>query len=182
MSDLNRNSSPTTIERPEPAQDEQDGPREGTEQKPERRLDVSFSQVVGGALAAMTAAAIGSRLGVAGTIIGAAVASVVASIAGSLYVSGIKRTRAGVKTAIQYATPKSRNGSRPNPAPLSRQDPSKVTLTESLSESAVAGRPTSVTLVEDDNQDLAATNLPPKGGPTRRNRKRLIWGSVVGAV
>ena len=36
------------------------------------KLDLSLTKVLGGALAAMTAAAIGSRLSVAGTLVGAA--------------------------------------------------------------------------------------------------------------
>ena len=54
---------------------------------------VSSSQVVGGALAAMTAAVAGSWLGVAGTLIGAAVGSVVATIAGTIYTNSLRKSR-----------------------------------------------------------------------------------------
>ncbi|WP_262852006.1 hypothetical protein [Mumia quercus] len=54
---------------------------------------VSSSQVVGGALAAMTAAVAGSWLGVAGTLIGAAVGSVVATIAGTVYTNSLRKSR-----------------------------------------------------------------------------------------
>ena len=40
-----------------------------------KKIDLSFSQVIGGALAAMTAAFLGSRLSLAGTVTGAAMAS-----------------------------------------------------------------------------------------------------------
>ena len=63
-----------------------------------RAIDLSPSQVLGGALAAMTAAAIGSRLGAAGTIIGAAAASVVAAVAGAVYTASLRRTHAKVRT------------------------------------------------------------------------------------
>jgi hypothetical protein len=63
-----------------------------------RRFDLSLSQIIGGALAAMTAAAIGSRLGAAGTIIGAAAASVVAAVSGALYTASVRRTHEKVKT------------------------------------------------------------------------------------
>jgi hypothetical protein len=63
-----------------------------------RRFDLSLSQVIGGALAAMTAAAIGSRLGAAGTIIGAAAASVVAAVSGAIYTASVRHTHQKVKT------------------------------------------------------------------------------------
>jgi hypothetical protein len=63
-----------------------------------RRFDLSLSQIIGGALAAMTAAAIGSRLGAAGTIIGAAAASVVAAVSGALYTASVRHTHQKVKT------------------------------------------------------------------------------------
>ena len=61
-------------------------------------LGLSAPQVVGGALAAMTAAALGSQLSVAGTIIGAAVASIVAAVAGAVYTTSIRHTGNKVKT------------------------------------------------------------------------------------
>jgi hypothetical protein len=67
------------------------------EEKP-KKLDLSLTQLLGGALAAMTAAALGSRLGVAGTITGAAVASIVAGVGGSLYTASLRTTREKVKT------------------------------------------------------------------------------------
>lgn len=68
--------------------------------RPTTRLDLSASKIIGGALAAMTAAALGSTLGVAGTIIGAALASTVAAIAGALYTTSFTRTQERVRTAI----------------------------------------------------------------------------------
>jgi len=73
-------------------------------QAPEKEpIKVSFSvpQLAGGALAAATAALIGSRLGVAGTILGAAVASIVGGVGGTLYSAGIDRTHRKVTEAIQ---------------------------------------------------------------------------------
>ncbi|HEX8510671.1 MAG TPA: hypothetical protein VF635_14385 [Propionibacteriaceae bacterium] len=68
------------------------------------KLDLSPSQLLGGALAAMTAAALGSRLGVAGTITGAAVASLIAGVATSLYTASLRHTRARVQTALGRGT------------------------------------------------------------------------------
>lgn len=59
---------------------------------------VRISQVLAGALAAVTAALIGSTMGVAGTVIGAGVASMVSTIGGALYLRSIERTTKGVRT------------------------------------------------------------------------------------
>src|SRR4051794_13575993 len=67
--------------------------RDATSPPPPARtklLDISAIQLVGGALAAMTSAVIGARLGVAGTVIGAAIGSLVAGVAGSLYTASLR--------------------------------------------------------------------------------------------
>ena len=70
----------------------------GDKQSKAKELDLSATQVVGGALAAMTAAALGSQLSVAGTVVGAALASIIAAVAGSLYTASLRRTTDKVKT------------------------------------------------------------------------------------
>jgi hypothetical protein len=65
------------------------------------KIDLSPAQVLGGALAAMTAAFLGSRLSVAGTVVGAALASVVAAVGGSLYTASLRTTQEKVKTVFQ---------------------------------------------------------------------------------
>lgn len=61
-------------------------------------LDLSLTQLIGGSLAAATAAALGSRLGVVGTIAGAAVGSVVTAIAASLYTNSMARAHRVIVT------------------------------------------------------------------------------------
>jgi outer membrane lipoprotein SlyB len=68
-------------------------------------LDLSPAQVVGGALAAMTAAALGSQLSVVGTVVGAALASIIAAVAGSLYTASLRRTHDKVKTVFLTGQP-----------------------------------------------------------------------------
>jgi hypothetical protein len=68
-------------------------------------LDLSPAQVVGGALAAMTAAALGSQLSVVGTVVGAALASIIAAVAGSLYTASLRRTHDKVKTVFWTQQP-----------------------------------------------------------------------------
>jgi hypothetical protein len=77
----------------------------GDKQSKAKALDLSATQIVGGALAAMTAAALGSQLSVAGTIVGAALASIIAAVAGSLYTASLRRTRDKVKTVFWTGEP-----------------------------------------------------------------------------
>src|SRR5262245_66123572 len=77
----------------------------GEKQSKAKALDLSIPQIVGGALAAMTAAALGAQLSVAGTLVGAALASIIAAVAGSLYTASIRHTRDKVKTVFWTAQP-----------------------------------------------------------------------------
>jgi hypothetical protein len=77
----------------------------GNKQSKAKGLDLSATQIVGGALAAMTAAALGSQLSVAGTIVGAALASIIAAVAGSLYTASLRRTSDKVKTVFWTGQP-----------------------------------------------------------------------------
>ncbi|QQR99755.1 MAG: hypothetical protein IPK37_12220 [Austwickia sp.] len=61
------------------------------------RVRPSSAQVIGSAGAAVSAALVASRLGVAGTLIGAAVASIVSTIGAAYYTSFAKRTHAQVR-------------------------------------------------------------------------------------
>lgn len=59
---------------------------------------IRFSQVLAGALAAVTAAVLGSTMGVAGTVVGAGLASIVTTLGGALYLRSIQRTKQGVRS------------------------------------------------------------------------------------
>jgi hypothetical protein len=59
-------------------------------------LDLKPTQIAAGALAAVTAALLGSTLNVAGTITGAAIASIVSTIGSALYQRSIERTHESV--------------------------------------------------------------------------------------
>lgn len=84
---------------------EPDTGNQAGDKKSKKGIDLSATQVVGGALAAMTAAALGSQLSVAGTVVGAALASIIAAVAGSLYTASIRRTREKVKTVFWTGQP-----------------------------------------------------------------------------
>jgi hypothetical protein len=69
-----------------------------TEETTTGKPDIKLSQLIATALAAITAAFLGSRLGVAGTVIGAGVASIVSTVAGALYQHSLDRTSSRVRS------------------------------------------------------------------------------------
>ncbi|MFI6292097.1 hypothetical protein ACIBEJ_10975 [Nonomuraea sp. NPDC050790] len=76
----------------------------------QRRFELSVPQVLGGALAAVTAAVAASYLGVAGTVIGAAVASVASTVGSAIYTHYLKRTGEKVKEHTVLAWREHGNG------------------------------------------------------------------------
>jgi hypothetical protein len=114
-----------------------------TEQAKKSLLDLSVTQVLGGALAAMTAAALGSRFSVAGTVVGAALASVIAAVASSLYTASLRRTGQTVRAVLggrpaDAAGPLSQSG---QPQPVSEVAPAVAApLVGTVDESAKASR------------------------------------------
>ncbi|PZG12968.1 hypothetical protein [Nonomuraea aridisoli] len=62
-----------------------------------RKFELSIPQILGSALAAVTAAVAASYLGVAGTVIGAAVVSIASTVATAVYTHYLKRTEERVK-------------------------------------------------------------------------------------
>ncbi len=68
--------------------------------------DTGFTiQVAAGALAAITAAVLGSTLGIAGTVLGAGIASVVTTVGASLYLRSIRGVHARVAKAPRARRP-----------------------------------------------------------------------------
>ncbi|GAB2929532.1 hypothetical protein ACFMQL_03390 [Nonomuraea fastidiosa] len=67
------------------------------------KFELSLPQILGSALAAVTAAVAASYLGVAGTVIGAAVVSVSSTVATAIYTHYLKRTGERVKQRTQAA-------------------------------------------------------------------------------
>ena len=129
----------------------------GDKQSKAKERDLSATQVVGGALAAMTAAALGSQLSVAGTVVGAALASIIAAVAGSLYTASLRRTTDKVKTV--WAT-------QPNES----EDPTVIEIVED-GEGHVVG------------QHDHVVGSEPTGSPQPRRRLRLNWKRVaIGAL
>ncbi|QYN23449.1 hypothetical protein [Amycolatopsis sp. DSM 110486] len=98
--------------------------REKTSEQGEKK---SFrpAQVVATALAAVTAALLGSTLGVAGTVVGAGVASVITTVGAELYLRSLQRTReAALRARAVLVTAGQRRGSRPGLSPV--DDPAQM--------------------------------------------------------
>jgi hypothetical protein len=130
--------------------------RKGAEQPPkEKKLDLSLTKVLGGALAAMTAAALGSRLSVAGTLVGAALASVIAAVAGSLYTASLSHTRDKVRTVW---TGRSGAGQTPTELQTSTQVEAGATVAP------------------------ARANAPRPQAQMNLSRRALPWKSVLAAT
>jgi hypothetical protein len=79
-----------------------------------RKTNLSLTHVAAAALAAVTAAVLGSTLGAAGTLIGAAGASVITTIGTAVYQVSLERSRERVRSLAQRTqpSPTSRVGSR----------------------------------------------------------------------
>jgi hypothetical protein len=129
----------------------------GDKQSKAKALDLSVTQIVGGALAAVTAAALGSQLSVGGTLVGAALASIIAAVAGSLYTASLRRTRDKVKTVFWT--------DRPNEV----EEPTVIDIVADK-EGHIAGQRSH--LVEPE----------PSGEPSPPRRPKMNWKRVVVAA
>jgi hypothetical protein len=65
---------------------------------------ISTTQLMSSALAAVTAAVVGSRLGIAGTLIGAAAGSVIGTAGTAMYAHWLDRTATRVRTVVRLPT------------------------------------------------------------------------------
>lgn len=81
-----------------------DSAEDQPEKQSEKKTQVSPAQVGGAALASVTAAFLGSRLGVAGTVVGAGLTSVIITIGGALYQRSIEKTREKAVVAAARAS------------------------------------------------------------------------------
>jgi hypothetical protein len=70
-----------------------------------RKTDFNLTRVAAAALAAVTAALLGSMLGAAGTIIGAAGASVITTVGTAVYEASLRRSRVRVRSLAQRPPP-----------------------------------------------------------------------------
>lgn len=82
------------------------GPRPRAEvDAPRTWLGLTLPGLLAGAGASVTAAVLGSQMGLAGTLVGAALSSVVATAAGALYTAGLQRTHDGLRVVVRRRRP-----------------------------------------------------------------------------
>ncbi|MDQ2791984.1 MAG: hypothetical protein DLM60_19960 [Pseudonocardiales bacterium] len=82
------------------------------------KADLNPARVVAAALAAVTTAVVGSKLGATGTLIGAAGASVITTVGTAVYQTSLERSRKRVRSLAQRARPSPE--AQPKPAPSQR--------------------------------------------------------------
>jgi cell division septation protein DedD len=101
------------------------------EQEEQRRLDVNWAQLIGGALAAVTSAVLLSTVGVAGTLIGAALGSVAVTLGSSVYsyyLEASQERMAAVRAvAFSKALSARQRRGEPNDTPVSDKGPDTET-------------------------------------------------------
>lgn len=115
---------------------------------PRPQLQLSATQVIASALAAITATVAASYLGIAGTVIGAAVASVLTVVGNAVYSHSIRRTSDRVITTVRTAVPATaRFASRPGPAPWRVRGPARIHRTRSVVAASCVGLFAGVLLV-----------------------------------
>jgi hypothetical protein len=142
--------------------------------------NIRFSQVLAGALAAITAAVLGSTMGVAGTVIGAGLASAVTTVGGALYMRSIQRTKQSVRTVRDMV--------------VARAGGTSVTLVEEHTEKAPVSDTDTETDTEKatDEADGAATGLAEgtglethteitEGEPAPPESRKLRWPALIAA-
>jgi hypothetical protein len=126
-----------------------------------RKIDLNLTHVAATALAAVTAAVLGSELGAAGTIIGAAAASVITTVGTAVYKASLERSRARVRSLAHRA--------RPVPA---AQERSRI---ERVRPAALNAPPGNERRTDDARE--------PHVRDRSRRRATLRWGAMaVGAV
>lgn len=142
-------------------------PNDPTDPEVERpRLDVF--QLAAGALAATTAAVIGSRLGVNGTIVGAAVGSVVGTVGSATYAHYLRRTATRVRTVV-VRTPGTRPSRPGDPTTVMGTVPGGAAApTQMETAPGDTAVPTQPAVSDETLAAATATATSPADGTTRR--------------
>ena len=148
----------------------------------EDRLSLSATQVVASMAAAVTAAFLGSRLGVAGTVIGAGLASVVTVVGSAVFGHSLLVTRKQVTKAVRQVrhaddraadaptavmSTAQANDDRTNLIPaVTRYDLERARLAATAAGSALSGR----------------TGVDPSPGKPKKTRRRIGTHLLVGVA
>lgn len=163
-------------------------PDVNTEEKKKNPLgDVSVIQVLAGALAAVTAAFVGTKLGLSGTIIGAAVGSIVATIGSAIYSQSLQHGKKAVQKAQILAVGTLRRqdtlvsvpagDSLPTPAEVEEESTSLNNDSDTQEIPSIEDRTSST---EEETQQLVAQELSALEMQLHKPwYKRLDWKHVI---
>ncbi|MGH4017084.1 MAG: hypothetical protein ACRDSL_24790 [Pseudonocardiaceae bacterium] len=123
-----------------------------------RKIDLNLTQVAAAALAAVTAAVLGSRLGAAGTLIGAGGASVITTVGTAVYRASLERSRERVRSLA----------SRTRPLPTFHEG-SRTERSQTAGANAPLG----------DERLTDSTDRGPQPSGRSRRFTALRWGTLV---
>jgi hypothetical protein len=127
---------------------------------------IRISQVASGALAAITAAVLGSTMGVAGTVAGAGLASVVTTVGGTLYLRSIHRTKQSVRSVRNLV--------------VTRVGGQDVVVEEQRSEPA-PDTTTATTETAEQPDEKAEDETKQEGDDQPPASRRLRWPALIAA-
>ncbi len=133
------------------------------------KFSLSITQIAASTAAAVTAALIGSQLGVAGTLVGAALASIVSGVGAAIYSHSLLVTRRQMKRALQLVRP--------------ADDAVPTTPAAPVTGVPNAAAPSRVPLRDDDPTVLMKAVIPPTVRARRaRGRGRTLTAALAGVA
>jgi hypothetical protein len=135
-------------------------------------LDLSFTKIAGGALAAVTTAVAASFLGVNGTLTGAAFGSIVSSVAAALYAASLKTAHTRIRTTRTVVTGRGRAGAE------DPEDPSAVPSELTGRSMPLPGETMVLPTAEGHPSAGSVSPFPGHQGPSPRPGRRIPWKSV----
>jgi len=141
------------------------------DQDGDSRFGLSVTQIVASTAAAVTAAVIGSRLGVAGTLTGAALASVVSAVGAAVFGHSLLVTRRHMTRALRLV----------RPAGATPATPAAATPAATGAAGRRTSRPTVPGPYDDPTVVIPKAGVPPQRA-ARRSRRPLIMVLAAAAA
>lgn len=131
------------------------------------KFNLSLTQIVASTAAAVTAALIGSRLGVAGTLVGAALASIVSGVGAAIYSHSLLVTRRQMKKALLLVRP---------------PDGTTVAAVAVSGGAHAAPRPVRAPVSDDELTVLMPAVIPPRAPRRAPGRRRTVTAALAGVA
>lgn len=137
------------------------------------KFSLSITQIMASTAAAVTAALIGSQLGVAGTLVGAALASIVSGVGAAIYSHSLLVTRRQMRRALELVRP--------------ADQAAPTAAVAAVAGAPSTARPTRFTVADDDLTVLMPLASPPIVRPPRTHgrtpgRRRTVAAVLAGVA